>query len=277
MISKKSIAYGKFLSLIVCGASLHAQQQVVAHVLDVAGEWRLHGTAGKLAAGQALAAGAVIDAVSNRQGDAITILRDDDMSRRRMACDSSAANPCSNPMIVEASASEPSSGFAQLKGMLQAAVGVLLSKPPAIGSHYAMTLSRGADPVRELEGVAVLDPAVGVALPSPPAEMEAGPYTFTISRPGDISRIKQNVRLTSDGAWRPIAIDAAGLYEIAIGNAQEETVANLMVLVTAPGDYQEKQQRFDELKAHADTWTGPGARDDEHLLLRAFLLSESRP
>jgi len=279
MISKKSITQGVFLSLMVCGVNLHAQQQVVAHVLDVTGEWRLHGTAGKLAAGQALAAGAEIDPVSNRQGDAITILRDEDMSRQRMACDSSAANPCRNPMVVTASASEPPSGFAQLKGMLQAAVGVLLSKPPAIGSHYAMTLSRGSDTVAELEGVAALDPAQGVVLPAPPEDVAAGPYTLSIIRTGTreaaAQPIKQTARLTSDGAWRPIPLDSPGLYEIAISDAQQQPVANLMVLVTTPAEFQQKQQKFDALKARATTWTGPGARSDEHLLLRAFLLSES--
>ena len=265
---------------MVCWATLHAQQQVVAHVLDVSGEWRLHGAAGKLAAGQALAAGAAIDAVSNHPGDVLTILRDDDMSRQRMACDTSAANPCRNPMVVQAPASERSSGFVQLKGMLQAAVGVLLSKPPAIGSHYAMTLSRGTESVLELEGVAALDPAQGVVLPAPPADVAAGPYTLSIVRTGEeqpAQPVKQTARLTSEGDWRPIALDAAGVYEITIRNAQEESVANLMVLVTAPGEFQDKQERFEALKAHADTWTGAGARDDEHLLLRAFLLSESRP
>jgi hypothetical protein len=280
MISKKCITHWIFFSLIVCGAGLHAQQPVVAHVLDVTGEWRLHGTAGKVASGQALAAGALIDAVSNRPGDGLTILRDDDMSRQRMACDTSAANPCRSPMIVQASASEQSSGFAQLKGMLQAVVGVLLSKPPAIGSHYAMTLSRGAESVLELEGVAALDAAQGVVLPAPPPDVAAGPYTLSIVRTGNGAAsqpVKQSARLTSEGDWRPIALDAAGVYEITIRNAQEESVANLMVLVTAPAEYADKQQRFDALKAHADTWTGPGARNDEHLLLRAFLLSESRP
>jgi hypothetical protein len=277
MISKKSITHGVFLSLMVCGVNLHAQQQVVAHVLDVTGEWRLHGPAGKIAAGQALAAGAVIDPISNRPGDAVTILRDDDMSRQRMACDSTAANPCRNPMVVTISGSEPSSGFTQLKGMLQAAVGVLLSKPPAIGSHYAMTLSRGSETVSELEGVAALDPAQGVVLPAPPEDVAAGPYTLSIVRTGKTAAqpTQQPARLTSDGAWRPIPLDAPGLYEIAVTDVEQQTVANLMVLVTTPADFHEKQQKFDALKARAATWTGPGARADEHLLLRAFLLSES--
>ncbi len=280
MISKKSLTHWIFLSLIVCGTRLHAQQRVVAHVLDVTGDWRLHGTAGILAAGEGLAAGVAIDAVSNRPGDVLTILSDDDMSRQRMACDSSAANPCRNPMVVQASASEQSSGFSQLKGMLQAAVGVLLSKPPAIGSHYAMTLSRGTESVLELEGVAALDAAQGVVLPAPPPDIAAGPYTLSIVRTGagqPAQPVKQTARLTSEGDWRPIALDAPGLYEITIRNAQEDSVANLMVLVTTPAEYAGKQQRFDALKAYADTWTGPGARDDEQLLLRAFLLSESRP
>src|SRR3954470_25042826 len=87
MMSRRSVL-GVLACLAGCGAGLQARGQqgpVVAHVLEATGEWRLHGTAGKLAAGQGLAAGASIDAVSNRPGDAITIVRDEDMSRQRMA------------------------------------------------------------------------------------------------------------------------------------------------------------------------------------------------
>ena len=44
---------------------------------------------------------------------------------------------------------------------------ILLNKPPAIVSHYALTMSRGNEAVQEWEEVVVLDPAQGVALPAP--------------------------------------------------------------------------------------------------------------
>ena len=254
---------------------LHGQQQVVAHVLDVKGEWRLQGKTGLLAGGEGLIAGARITAGSNRAGDAITIVRDENMSRQRMICDGSATNPCRNPIVVEGASSAAPSGQSQLKNMVQTAIAVLLSRPPAIGSHYALTLTRGNETVREWEGVAVLDPAQGLTLPPAPEDMPAGRYTVSITRAGEASSgTEKEAVLTSEGVWRPVPLEATGLYEVAIASADGERVADVMLLVVPAAQYQATRAGFDEMKSRTATWSGPGARADEHLFLRAFLLSE---
>jgi hypothetical protein len=258
-------------------AGLHGQQQVVAHVLDVRGEWRLQGTAGQIAAGEALIAGARITAGSNRVGDAITIVRDEDMSRQRIACDSSATNPCRNPIIVDGASSSAPTGQSQLKNMVQTAIALLLSKPPAIGSHYALTLTRGGETVQEWEGVAALDPGEGIVLPSAPADMAAGRYTVSIARAGDpSSATEQTAVLTSEGLWRSLPLKAAGLYEVSFTDADGEQVANEMLLVVPADQYQAMREEFGTMKSRTAAWTGPSARADEHLFLRAFLLSECK-
>jgi len=265
------------LALAVAG--LHGQQpQIVAHVLDVKGDWRLDGSTGGVKAGQGLAAGARITATTPHAGDGITIVHDDDMSRQRVPCDGKANDPCRNPVVIAGPTSSEPSGMSQVKNMLQSALAVLLNKPPAITSHYAMTLSRGADSVRELEAVAALDPAQGVTPPPPPQDMAAGTYTFSIAHAGDAaSSSEKTVTLTSEGTWRPFSIDAPGLYEVTILNGDQEKVANLMLLVTAPAKYNEERDKFEALRKAADTWTGQDAASDEHLVLRAFLVAENQP
>jgi hypothetical protein len=74
-----------------------------------------------------------------------------------------------------------------------------------------------------------------------------------------------------------LPIEAPGLYELTIVNADQEKVADLMLLVTSQARYQGEQDRFETMKKSVADWNGPDARADRHLLLRAFLLSESRP
>lgn len=265
------------LCVVATATCVPAQQaRAVAHVLDVSGQWRLDDSATPVAAGQALAAGAKISAASNRPGDAITIVRDEDMSRQRTACDATAANPCRNPIVVPGtSVSGPSAG-SQFMGLVQAAVSVLLSKPPAINTHYALTLTRGNDAVREMEAVVVLDPAQGVMLPPAPDDMPAGMYTLSIARAGEKAAATQTVQLTSEGTWRPMAWNAAGLYEISLANADGEPVVDAMILATTAAQYPAERDAFDAMKSRTAAWTGPGARADEHLFLRAYLLTESQ-
>ena len=162
----------------------------------------------------------------------------------------------------------------QLKTMVQTAIGLLLSKPPAIASHYALTLTRGSETVQEWEGVAALDPANGVVLPPAPAEVAAGRYNVSIARAGDTgSATEQTVVLTSEGLWRPLPLKATGLYEISFTSADGDQVANEFLLVVPADQYPETRERFDAMKARTAAWTGPSARTDEHLFLRAFLLS----
>ena len=268
------------MSLCIAGSltALQAQQpQVVAHVLDVKGEWHPDGTTEVLSAGRGLVSGAKVSAGSNRQGDAITIVCDEDMSRMRIVCDGSATNPCRNPIVVPGSSSAPGNQN-RFVNIVQAAVSVLLSKPPAIANHYALTLARGSVAVLESEAVVALDPAQGIVLPPAPEEMPAGPYTITISPIGPSrTATVQTVQLTSDGTWRPLRWDATGLFELSIANADGDQVSDVMLLVTPSANFQAAREAFDSMTARTGKWTGPNARSDEHLFLRAFLISESQP
>lgn len=177
-------------------------------------------------------AGARITAGSNRAGDAITIVRDDSMARQRTVCDGTATNPCRNPILVEGVSSVAPSNQSQLKNMVQTAFAVLLSRPPAMGSHYAMTLTRGNETVREWESVAALDHAQGLTLPPAPADLPAGRYTVSIARAGEASSLTDlEAVLTSEGIWKPLPLEATGVYEVAIASAAGGRVANGMLLV----------------------------------------------
>lgn len=252
------------------------QQQVVAHVLEVAGDWRLQGATGPISAGQGLSAGARVTAESNRTGDAITIVRDEDMSRICVPCDSSTANPCRNPIVVaDASAATPPTQH-PIENIVASAISILLSKPPEIENHFAVTLSRGAQDVQQLEGVIALDPAVGIVLPPAPANMPAGQYSISIWPPGKKSAAtEQTAVLTSEGLWKPIPFPAAGLFKASITNTRGEQIAEWMLLVVPQTRYLALRESFDAMRSRTAAWTGPGARNDEHLFLRAFLLFET--
>jgi hypothetical protein len=246
-------------------------------VLDLKGEWNLEAKAGHLAAGNGLAAGAKIAAGSNKPGDFITIVKDDDLSRNRVACDASAANPCQKPIVMPAMSPDSTGAPNPLRAMVQATLMVLLDKPPAIASHYAMTLTRGKITVYESEAVVAFMPTQGFVLPPVSAEMLAGSYTISIAPAGDPSTATEETGVfTSDGNWRPLPGKSPGLYEISISTLDGDQVANLMLLVAPAETYQSTREAFEAVKARALTWAGPGARADEHLLLRSFLLAESR-
>jgi hypothetical protein len=248
----------------------YGQQQVAAHVLDVKGDWRLEGAAA-VSAGQGLNAGAKISATSNRPGDALTVVRDEDMSRTHVECDGLATNPCRNPVVVPGSVAPSQSEF---KNIVQAAISVLLSRPPAISSHYALTLTRGEVTVQEFEAVVALDPAEGIVLPAAPEDMPAGPYTVSIARAGEKpSPAVQTLQLTSEGTWLPLPWNAPGLFELSLFNADGAQVADVMLLLALPAQYPAQREAFDAMKSRTAIWTGTNARSDEHLFLRSFLLS----
>ncbi|HWG21785.1 MAG TPA: hypothetical protein VG225_14735 [Terracidiphilus sp.] len=256
-------------------SALRAQQpQAAAHVLDLKGEWHIDASSAPLAAGQSLAAGQKVADSSSHQGDYITIIHDQDMSRQRFVLNGSNGNS----VVVEGSAPVQSNSSNSFKGMVQAAWGVLLSKPPEIASHYALTLSRGGNAVKESEDVVMLDPAQGLFLPPAPADLPAGHYTLSVSRSGDsASAVEETGVLTSDGSWKPLPLKTLGLYEISISNDDGDPIADVMLLAVAPASYQSTREAFDSIQARARTWTGPHARSDRHLFLRSFLLSASRP
>jgi hypothetical protein len=254
---------------------VNAQQPAVAHVLDLKGDWNLEAKAGHAVAGDRLAAGGKITAVSNRPGDFITMIKDDDLSRQRIVCDASPANPCLKPIVVPSVSTHSADGPSPLKAMAQAALMVLLDKPPAIASHYAMTLTRGKETVKESEDVVALVPAQGLVLPPAPSDMAAGSYTISITpAAGSSGATEQAAILTSDGNWRPIPFKDAGLYEISISTPEGDQVADLLLLVVSAEAYPAAREAFDTVKERTLEWTGPDARADEHLLLRSFLVAQ---
>ena len=259
--------------------ALYGQQpQTAAHVLDLRGEWRLDGASQLVVAGEGLIGGSRVTAASNQPGDAITIVRDEDLTRTRIVCDGSPANPCRNPTVVQGASSAAGEGQSRFKGLVQAAIAALLSEAPAIGSHYASTLTRGLESVQESEAVVALDPTQGIVLPPAPAEMPAGRYTISIARVGDTSSAsRQTGVLTSEGEWRPLLLESTGLYEVSIVKANEEQVADLMLLVVPLARLQAQRETFDAMKSRAGAWTGPSARADEHRFLRGYLLSVNQP
>jgi hypothetical protein len=129
--------------------------------------------------------------------------------------------------------------------------------------------------VREWEAVVSLDPVQGIILPAAPADFPAGRYSAAITRTGDASSATvQSLLLTSDGQWKPLPFSSPGLYEVVIRNADDEQLADELILVLLAAEYDAKEKEFETMKSRTAAWTGPGAQADEHLYLRAFLLSE---
>lgn len=256
----------------------HGQQtQLAAHVLDAKGAWRLEGAPSPVVAGQGLRAGAKITAQSNKPGDAITIVRDEDMSRTHVACDETPTNPCQASILVAGLPPASSTGKNELIGIVQAAWSVLLSKPPAVGSRYALTMTRGLVSVEESEAVVPLDPVQGVVLPPAPERIPPGRYTVSVSQTGQPSSLTSLTGvLGPDGTWRPLQLGPPGLYEVSILYPNQEQVTHLILLVTPTAQYVAKRDAFAAMKTRTATWTGPSARSDEHVFLRAFLLSQSQ-
>jgi hypothetical protein len=82
--------------------------------------------------------------------------------------------------------------------------------------------------------------------------------------------------LKSDGLWRAVPFTDTGLYTLSIVNADGEQVADELVFVVRPGDYAAASGAFDAVKQRTGAWVGPSARDDEHVMLRSYLLAASR-
>ncbi len=261
---------------------------IVAHVLEAVGDWRVNASAGTVVAGLGLAAGAKIVAVSDRAGDALTLVRDADLSRSRTVCDSGANDPCRLPVLVGDDRVAGGAGVVP-PGVAKAVLGVLLDKPPAVLGHYALTLTRGKRSVFETEAVLSLDPTVGLLLPPPPPEMDAGTYTMTLSNGAPASAsasasasatggkpsYEHTITLKSDGTWRAVPFYDSGLYAVSIANADGEQVADELLFLVSPGEYAATSGAFDAVKRRTAAWEGPSARGDEHVMLRSYLIAAS--
>jgi hypothetical protein len=250
-------------------------------VLEAIGEWRLDGQQGSVVAGEGLAAGAQIVALSNQAGNVLTIVRDADLSRSRTICDASPTNPCRLPVAIGGDLTAASASPSP-RGVMKAFLGVLLDKPPAVYGHYALTLTRGKRSFFETEAVVALDPAVGLFLPPAPPEMRAGPYTVSVaaaepkSAANGNSSVERSVTLRSDGTWRAFPFTDVGLVSVSIENEDGDQVADELVFVVRLDEYAAESSAFDAVRQRTAPWTGPSARDDEHVMLRSYLLARYR-
>lgn len=262
-------------STLPMGLSLQAQPvQTVAHVLEVQGDWRLVGSAAALAPGTALAAGSQVQLVSEHVGSSITIVQDASLSRTRVVCDSTGTDPCRSPIVIAGQAPGSSVATGQLKSIVQAAFAVLLGNPPAVESHYALTLSRGVEPDRESESVVVIDNKGTIALPVPVPPMPAGNYSVSISPAAVVAPAdEQAVTLGRDGSWTPLHLSKPGTYRLTIADDEGHQLRDLLLLAVPPAALESETERFRELKDAVASWDGPRARSDGHLFLRTFLIA----
>lgn len=264
-----------FPVLLLCPSLSPQQVQSVAHVLEVKGDWRLIGSAAGLTAGSALAAGSRVQSASAHTGSSITIVQDANLSRTRVVCDSTPADPCLNPVVVSAQAVAPANQTSQLKSIVQAAFAVLLSNPPAVESHYALTLSRGVEPDRESENVVAFDKHGNVQLPAAVPPMPPGTYSVSISPASVVGpEAEQAVTLGRDGRWTPLHLSKPGTYRFTITDDEGHQLRDMLLLAVPPAALESQGERLGEMKGAIATWQGPHARSDGHLFLRTFLIAE---
>jgi hypothetical protein len=268
------VKLAKLFSATLILASAQAQQpQTVAHVLDFTGSWRIDGQASPIARKQAIAKGARVIAVSNRPGDVITLIHEQDLSRQQIVCDASPANPCKSPTMVDTPSSPAPPATSQVATLVHAAFAILMGSSPDTASQYAVTMSRSVPSEKIQEAVVTFSPDGTIVLPHSPGGISVGHYTLLITPSGSTTSTTATATLGSGGVWQPMPFAAPGLFRISIRDAQDHHIENLMLLVVNPDHAEALQQAFDQTKTRTDSWTGPNARTDEHQFLRAFLLS----
>jgi hypothetical protein len=262
--------------LALCGATSQGQQtQVVAHVLDLKGAWRIDGGSAAIARGQSLIQGSKIVATSNQPGDMITIVRAQDLSRLQVICDATPTDPCRSPIAIQPSATPATPATSEVSTLVHAAFSLLMGSSPATASQYAVTMTRSFPAEKLQESVVSLSGDGTLLLPDSPGGIPIGNYTLLIAPVGSSDGTQQSAVLKPGGTWQPIPFPAPGLFQISIRDAQDHHIDNVMLLVTKKDEAAKPKAAFDEAKSHTATWSGPSARRDEHLFLRAFLQSES--
>jgi hypothetical protein len=249
--------------------------QAVAHVLDLKGAWRIDGTTAAAARGQGLPQGTRIIAVSHQPGDMITIVRAQDLSRLQVICDETPADPCRVPTIIQTVTTPAPKATSQVATLVHAAFSLLMGSSPATASQYATTMTRSFPTEKLQEDVIPLSSDDTLLLPHSPGGIPVGNYTLQIAPVGAPETTQQKAVLGPGGAWQPIPFAAPGLFQISVRDAQDHHIANVMLLVTTQDKTEKVKAEFDEARSHTETWSGPNARRDEHLFLRAFLQSES--
>jgi hypothetical protein len=257
------------------GVVLGQQPQIAAHVLDLKGAWRIDGRVAPLARGQGLAQGTKIIATSNQPGDMITIVRTQDLSRLQIICDATAADPCKAPVVIQPASAAPTQATSQVATLVHAAFSLLMGTSPATASQYAVTMTRSFPAEKLQEGVIPLSHDGTLVLPHSPGGIPVGNYTLLISPVGSSGSTEQKAVLSPGGAWQPVPFPAPGLYQISVRDAQDHHIANVMLLVMKEDQADNAKTAFEEAEHETQSWSGPNARRDEHLFLRAFLQSES--
>jgi hypothetical protein len=243
--------------------------------LDLKGTWRIDGSSATIARGQALPEGARIIATSNQPGDMITIIRGQDLSRLQVVCDATPTDPCKTPVVVEPSSTPAPPATSEISTLAHAAFSLLMGSSPATASQYATTMARGFPAEKLQEDVIPLSLDGTLQLPHSPGGIPVGNYNLLIAPVGSTEGTQQNATLNPGGVWRPMPFPTPGLFQISIRDAQDHHIANIMLLVTKEDQADKVKKEFDEARSHTETWSGPNARRDEHLFLRAFLQSES--
>lgn len=263
-----------FFVTLVLATAQGQQPQTVAHVLDLKGSWRIDGQASPITRGQAVAKGARVVAVSNRPGDAITLIHEQDLARQQIVCDDSPTNPCKSPTAVDAPSISAAPATGQVATLVHAAFAILMGSSPSTASQYAVTMTRSVPSEKFQEAVVPFSPDGTIVLPHSPGGISVGHYTLLITPSGSTASTTATATLASGGVWQPMPFAAPGLFQISIRDVQDHHIENLMLLVVNPDHAEALQQAFDQTKTLTDSWTGPNARTEEHQFLRALLLSE---
>ena len=87
-------------------------------------------------------------------GNAITIVRDDDLSRQRVVCEDTQTNPCRKPILIVASPLQaPDVPKRNLSGLVNSALAALYKNNSKAAIQYFFKRSKGPSPVPQAEGV----------------------------------------------------------------------------------------------------------------------------
>jgi hypothetical protein len=240
------------------------------------GTWKVDGQATPIARGQAVGKGAKVIAISDRPGDSISLIHEQDLSRQQILCDASPTNPCKTPTLIDPPSSPAPQATSQVATLVHAAFALLMGSSPATASQYAVTMTRGVPAEKIQEAVVPLSHDGTIVLPHSPGGIPVGQYALQVTRSDTTQSTQQPATLSHGGVWQPIPFASPGLFHISIRDAQDHAIANLMLLVVAEDHADQARQAFDKTRTLTDAWTGPNARTEQHEFLRALLLSESK-
>jgi hypothetical protein len=259
--------------LVTIASSLSGQTAPVAHVLHVQGNWYQVQQKFPLHPGDALDAGAKITTDSADFGNAITIVRDDDLSRQRVVCEDTQTNPCRKPILIVASPLQaPDVPKRNLSGLVNSALAALYKNNSKAAIQYFFKRSKGPSPVPQAEGVLEVNSHESDALAGILPGFPVGDYQFVIDSFEDSRPLPtQNVAVSAGGKWSGLQVAAPGLYAIAVIGQGGKRMADLMLLFEPKATFAQKYRAFEDAKSSTDLWEGEDARSDEHQFLQGLL------